>query len=1009
MYLENQKEVITMVDIPCREWMNTSPHDPVTAELRIPSLDTPQLVSISAEKRPDPRHARINWTKVDISRYRDLIQERVETLCGFGIDHQPPEVTIDRLCDILVTSAQECAPRQKARVAKRKGPWNSTISEFMKTSKVAFAKWKASGKKQGTAEHVAMKEARKSLRRAQRQSIADVRTRKIDDIMEANEGDQNKFYQLIRKQRTVKDKPSTHMEFNGQEVDGENLLAAWADYFEDLATPKCPSDDDYQRSVELQLLLIEHIELAEGTPFPEITAADVDNAIVKMKNNKAGDERGVTSEHLKFAGPRSSLAEVIAKVLNSIVKRKRNPDLFSSGIVHPVPKKGKDIKHPDSYRRITVTVLMGKIMERITLTTQKAILSQKQNPLQRGFTERASSANAVYILTEATMEAKDNKTPLYVTLLDASKAFDVVWHSSMLVKLYQQGVTGDVWSLTADAYKNMSSRVKWQGALSRHISEQQGIRQGGLQSTEHFKARSNPLLDVLSDSSHSYRIGIIPVGAPTCADDMTLISDSLLGMQVLLDISAEDAKQEKYSFSQKKSKVLVYNSALKPEEWRKINPLHLAETSLEVVDNQDHLGVIRSANSSIHLAKDRITLARRSMYAMMGAGMHGLNGLSPATSYRLWTTYILPRMTHTLEAVKLRKSDASELDHYQVTILKQIQHLPERTSNAAAHLLLGAVPVTAYLHRAIFTFFCNMTRVQGSVESEILRRQLSVKEAKSHSWVNTLRDITTQYQLPSAFDILERPLTKSQVKRLTRENIMEFWIKTLKREASHKITLRHLNIEACSLGKPHPVWSTLGTDSREVKKASIKVKVMVGQYSLQTAKHHSDTTCLLCGQEPETEEHFIVHCSRLERTRAGYLEKLRCILRSSFEEHDISTLMSDSRKLVKLLLDCTTIQDLEEELLIDIEGLSRSLLYSLHLERQKTLGPCKHRCPKDSVCPRCLVLDAEISQDTEEQCNRECETGKGPPSQNTYQRSYQAKSSHLFSTLYTEYTRYINT
>jgi hypothetical protein len=59
------------------------------------------------------------------------------------------------------------------------------------------------------------------------------------------------------------------------------------------------------------------------------------------------------------------------------------------------------------------------------------------------------------------------------------------------------------------------------------------------------------------------------------------------------------------------------------------------------------------------------------MYAMMGAGMHGLNGLSPAASYRLWTTYILPRMTHTLEAVKLRKSDASKLDHYQLSNLKQ--------------------------------------------------------------------------------------------------------------------------------------------------------------------------------------------------------------------------------------------------------------------------------------------------------------------------------------------------
>ena len=39
------------------------------------------------------------------------------------------------------------------------------------------------------------------------------------------------------------------------------------------------------------------------------------------------------------------------------------------------------------------------------------------------------------MFTEALAEARDTKTTLYTVCIDASKAFDVVWHNSMLRKL----------------------------------------------------------------------------------------------------------------------------------------------------------------------------------------------------------------------------------------------------------------------------------------------------------------------------------------------------------------------------------------------------------------------------------------------------------------------------------------------------------------------------------------------------------------------------------------------
>ena len=49
---------------------------------------------------------------------------------------------------------------------------------------------------------------------------------------------------------------------------------------------------------------------------------------------------------------------------------------------------------------------------------------------------------------------------LYDAFLDASKAFDVVWHEGMFHKLNELGVTDDLWLLYRNLYSNMSSTVK---------------------------------------------------------------------------------------------------------------------------------------------------------------------------------------------------------------------------------------------------------------------------------------------------------------------------------------------------------------------------------------------------------------------------------------------------------------------------------------------------------------------------------------------------------------------
>jgi hypothetical protein len=61
----------------------------------------------------------------------------------------------------------------------------------------------------------------------------------------------------------------------------------------------------------------------------------------------------------------------------------------------------------------------------------------------------------------------------------------------------------------------------------------------------------------------------------------------------------------------------------------------LHDAPLEQVDSYTHIGIQRDSNKST-LVSERIKLARRTLYALMGAGLHGYNGVNPEVGIKLW-------------------------------------------------------------------------------------------------------------------------------------------------------------------------------------------------------------------------------------------------------------------------------------------------------------------------------------------------------------------------------------
>ena len=78
--------------------------------------------------------------------------------------------------------------------------------------------------------------------------------------------------------------------------------------------------------------------------------------------------------------------------------------------------------------------------------------------------------------------------------------------------------------------------------MSTSYELKQGMRQGGILSTDLYKAYTDGLLHEISRTNLGFFIGNICLGAIVCADDVILLTCSVSKLQDLMDETAFYAK-----------------------------------------------------------------------------------------------------------------------------------------------------------------------------------------------------------------------------------------------------------------------------------------------------------------------------------------------------------------------------------------------------------------------------------------------------------------------------------
>ena len=127
---------------------------------------------------------------------------------------------------------------------------------------------------------------------------------------------------------------------------------------------------------------------------------ELERAIDESKRNKASGEDDIPYEFLKNLG--SKAKELLLFLYNKCWEGNGIPTKWKTAIIKPLLKDGKDPKETVSYRSISLTCCMGKLLEKIIADRLIFILEDRNliNDNQAGFRPNRCTTDQVLKLVQ---------------------------------------------------------------------------------------------------------------------------------------------------------------------------------------------------------------------------------------------------------------------------------------------------------------------------------------------------------------------------------------------------------------------------------------------------------------------------------------------------------------------------------------------------------------------------------------------------------------------------------
>ncbi len=453
-----------------------------------------------------------------------------------------------------------------------------------------------------------------------------------------------------------------------------------------------------------------NLESVSATLDEDITALEVQDAIRALKSNKAPGPDGLCEELYKYSDAR--IVNFLMIYFNKLFESGMFPLAWSESVIQPLHKKGNK-NSPDNYRGISLLNVSGKLCsyvlnKRLTDWVEEHGLI---NEAQAGFRRNYSTIDHIFTLLALVQRQLLNHGKLYVAFIDFKKAFDLVDRSCLWAVLRKNGVRGKMYRAIKSMYDVVKTRVRAGGDLTQDFMCPRGLKQGDICSPILFSLFINELaIEIIQNGKHGITLSpeLIQILIMLFADDVVLLSYTVIGLQQQLNILKDTAKKLGLVVNLQKSNVVVFRNGghiAAREKW------FYDRMKLEIVNQYKYLRVIFSTGLTFSYAhEDMANRAKKGVVGILKL-LWTLGDQSPKLFFKLFDCQIQPMLTYGSEVWGLI-ADNRIIERIHLFAIKRLLNVSPRTPNALVYGETGRYPLYISTYTRCIKYWLNILRMQ---------------------------------------------------------------------------------------------------------------------------------------------------------------------------------------------------------------------------------------------------------------------------------------------------------
>ncbi|GFU09955.1 probable RNA-directed DNA polymerase from transposon BS [Trichonephila clavipes] len=226
---------------------------------------------------------------------------------------------------------------------------------------------------------------------------------------------------------------------------------------------------------------------------------ELEIAISHQKNSSPGHDK-ISLQTINHRPIKT--INILLKCLNDSWSSSQIPKDWTHAIILPFIRPHKNPKEVSSYRPISLTSVIAKLLGRMILHRMLDFSFQNKifHANHHGFYPHRSSINKLLQLQHDIIMARERKEYFILVALDIKAAYDSVWPNGLVSKLNKVGYSGRLLRWIQIFLHQRTYQIKWRNIFSKIIKSNYGVPQGCILSPFLFMIYIIDIFEIQHDS-----------------------------------------------------------------------------------------------------------------------------------------------------------------------------------------------------------------------------------------------------------------------------------------------------------------------------------------------------------------------------------------------------------------------------------------------------------------------------------------------------------------------------